>query len=424
MLPGSTAGIYAPTDIQVVLPPVIEFCNATFIEKRVVKIKGDENKLELEDGDTVDYDVLAINVGSRTRDANDVPGVWDYSLTTRPINDLLPKIEKREQELVDANEIPTVVVCGAGCAGVELSFGFKNRWSKVFGQEIETHIVTNHDTVLPHEREPLRNEVIKILDRQNITVHSNKKVTEVLKDGVICDDGTKIDGNVVVWCTGAEPQKVTVESDLEVSKGYFRVNEFLQSTSHPNIFGGGDCITIAKYEDEGKTFPPKAGVYAVREGPVMAANIQKYLAGEDLQEYVPQPEFLALLATGDEKAIGCKFGMGFQGKWVWKMKDFIDVGFMKLFDPHLLFNDYETKGTSDPVTDNTLFEAEFKDEKELRQTSKEKVASFSVEDSAKTLLQDEDNEDYIDAFMVLERMKTDEEYRESVIKTFYELKQD
>ena len=51
-------------------------------------------------------------------------------------------------------------------------------------------------------------------------------------------------------------------------KGYFRVNDFLQSTSHPNIFGGGDCITMESYA--GKNFPPKAGVYAVRAGPIVA----------------------------------------------------------------------------------------------------------------------------------------------------------
>lgn len=49
--------------------------------------------------------------------------------------------------------------------------------------------------------------------------------------------------------------------------------------------------------------------------------------------------------TGDEKAIGSKFGIAFTGKWVWKMKDRIDTSFMKLFDPQYLFKDYEKLGT-------------------------------------------------------------------------------
>ena len=56
------------------------------------EVKGSENKLIFEDGTELEYDVLSLNVGSRTRGATTVPGVWENSLTTRPINDLLGKI--------------------------------------------------------------------------------------------------------------------------------------------------------------------------------------------------------------------------------------------------------------------------------------------------------------------------------------------
>jgi hypothetical protein len=52
--------------------------------------------LVFEDGTDASYDALGVNVGSRTRGANDVKGVNDYSLTTRPINELLGKIERKE----------------------------------------------------------------------------------------------------------------------------------------------------------------------------------------------------------------------------------------------------------------------------------------------------------------------------------------
>lgn len=79
----------------------------------------------LEDGAQVHYDVLVLNVGSKTRGAREVKGVDEYSLTTRPINDLLNKIATKEQHLVTEDITPTIVVCGAGSAGTELSFGFK-----------------------------------------------------------------------------------------------------------------------------------------------------------------------------------------------------------------------------------------------------------------------------------------------------------
>ena len=93
---------------------------------------ANENKILLENGVTISYDVLVVNVGSRTQGSYSIPGVWENSLTTRPINDMLGKITKKENELIASGVIPDVVVCGGGAAGTELAFGFKARWSKLF----------------------------------------------------------------------------------------------------------------------------------------------------------------------------------------------------------------------------------------------------------------------------------------------------
>ena len=80
-------------------------------------------------------------------------------------------------------------------------------------------------------------------------------------------------------------------------------------------------------------YPTKAGVYAVRAGPFISENVMNYLDGKPLKEYVPQTGFMSLLAVGDGTSIGSKYGITFVGKWVWEMKDYIDVSFMDLFTP-------------------------------------------------------------------------------------------
>ena len=77
-----------------------------------------------------------------------------------------------------------------------------------------------------------------------------------------------------------------------------------------------------------------------------------------MKPYVPQRSFLSLMMTGDGKSIGTKFGMAWSGKWVWKMKDYIDYSFMDLFTPHNLFRNYDTEGTKYPIENNELFEDE------------------------------------------------------------------
>ena len=124
------------------MAPLAKWCRADYIEKRVRKIHANDNMLEFEDSTTLPYDILALNIGSKTRGAEDVPGVWEHSLSTRPINELIPKITVKEQSLLESGTIPSVVVCGAGAAGVELSFGFKARWNQLFNTEIDVTLIS------------------------------------------------------------------------------------------------------------------------------------------------------------------------------------------------------------------------------------------------------------------------------------------
>lgn len=52
---------------------------------------------------------------------------------------------------------------------------------------------------------------------------------------------------------------------------------------------------------------------------------------EPLEVYSPQKDFLGLLNTGNGRCIGGKLGFTFSGRWVWKLKDYIDSMFMNLY---------------------------------------------------------------------------------------------
>ena len=340
----------------------------------------------------VEYDFLAVNVGSKTKDTGSMKGVWDHALTTRPINELLPKIVKKENELKEKGVVPVVVVCGGGASGTELSFGFKARWSKFFGQEIKTILVGTDEMPVPEQSMATRKQIVRKLKEKNIEYVANGYVQEITPTEVKLKNGTIIPCDVAVWATGAEPQGVTAESDLDILKGFFRVNNFLQSTSHPNIFAGGDCITMESYVD--KPYPTKAGVYAVRAGPFIARNLVNSITKKPLEEYVPQTGFLSLMMTGDESCIGAKFGICFVGKWVWKLKDYIDMSFMDLFNPKYLFTDYENKGTAEPIENFALFDDEKEELKKTIEECKKQSYEMSPEEGAKHLSCDEEETEF------------------------------
>jgi NADH dehydrogenase FAD-containing subunit len=118
-------------------------------------------------------------------------------------------------------------VCGSGAAGIELAFAFKNRWTRNFNKDIKTKLLCSASDIMLHESDAARLLTRKKLEEHGIEVITNARIDKVEGDGVTLADGRKIEANVPVWATGAEPQKVTVRSNLAILDDYFRVNDYL-----------------------------------------------------------------------------------------------------------------------------------------------------------------------------------------------------
>jgi selenide,water dikinase len=129
--------------------------------------------------------------------------------------------------------------------------------------------------------------------------------------------------DAIVWATGAAPPPWLRDTGLALdAAGFVAVNDRLQSISHAHVFAAGDCATIVGHPR------PKSGVYAVREGPPLAANLRAALAGTPLVRYLPQRRVLALISTGDRYAVASRGGFAAEGRWVWRWKDWLDRRFV------------------------------------------------------------------------------------------------
>ena len=89
---------------------------------------------------------------------------------------------------------------------------------------------------------------------------------------LVCADGTRVPFDECVWCTqaGAQPWLASAGLALDAG-GFIRVASTLQSVTHPAIFAAGDVAALPQPR-------PKAGVFAVRAGPPLAANLRCLLS--------------------------------------------------------------------------------------------------------------------------------------------------
>ena len=87
--------------------------------------------------------------------------------------------------------------------------------------------------------------------------------------------------------TNAEAPRWIKDSGLTVtSSGFLEVSNTLQSVSHPFVFGAGDVATVVGQER------PKSGVFAVRQGRPLYANLRRYAEGKPMREVRLQKQFL------------------------------------------------------------------------------------------------------------------------------------
>jgi hypothetical protein len=120
--------------------------------------------------------------------------------------------------------------------------------------------------------------------------------------------GPALETTFTVWITGAAaPSWLDCGRLVTDASGFLMVDGSLRSVSHPWVLGAGDVASLASQP------VPKAGVYAVRQGPVLAENLMRLLRDEPPIDYKPQQRFLSLLSLGERRAVAS------WSNWTWSM---------------------------------------------------------------------------------------------------------
>ena len=121
-----------------------------------------------------------------------------------------------------------------------------------------------------------RPRVVAIIGRylveKGIACLTGLRVTGVDETGVHFEDHPSLPSDFLLWATGGAPPGMLKVTNLETSgAGFIRVRPTLQTMGYDNVFAAGDCIEFPSRS------LPKSGVYAVREGPVLARNLHAWL---------------------------------------------------------------------------------------------------------------------------------------------------
>ncbi len=267
----------------------------------------------------IGFDLLSIDIGGQP--AMPSAGAVPDGVPVRPIGRLLARLDAL------AGTVPAggrVAVVGAGPAGAELALAlarcFAGRWQLV---------------LVGAEREPVaqaparaRRMVRAALTDAGIELVNGVSVLAAQDGLLLLSDDTTLPADATIWATGAVGAAFLARSGLACDgAGCVRVDRSLRSVSHPFVFAAGDCAAVAGLR------LAKAGVYAVRAGPVLADNLRRAAAGRRTRRWRPQASALTILGLGEGRAVAWRDGLAVSGRWVARWKNFLDARWLARYAP-------------------------------------------------------------------------------------------
>jgi selenide,water dikinase len=325
MVPGFVAGQYARDDLEIDVRPLALRAGARCIVAAATGVDPDARRLALDGRPAIAYDTVSFDVGS-TVAGLERPGVREHAIPTRPIGEFVRRVDEL---LAAARERDTarVVVVGAGAGGVEVAFALAARLRRERAGPVEVLLLESGSRVLPGYAPSAAARVEAAAATRGIAIRTGARVARVDADAVHLEGGEIVSADTVVWVAGAAALPIFEGSGIETDEaGFVRVRPTLQCVGHDEIFAVGDCAAWAAGPGL-----PKAGVYAVRQGRVLAHNLIARVRGERLRAYRPQRDFLSLLNLGDGGAIGTKWGVSVEGAALFALKNWIDRRFVRRF---------------------------------------------------------------------------------------------
>ena len=331
MLPGFVAGHYTLDDCQIDLIRLARFAGARVIHGAANGIDRKQKRVAIEGRPSIRYDLLSVDVGI-TPLIDDIEGAATYAIAVKPVSIFAPKWQALEARAMKIEGPRRIVAVGGGAAGVELILAAHHRFRTLapgagLAADAFSFALVAGGTLLPSHSRRAKSLARKALTDANVDIIENDLAASISPNAVALASGRSIAADTVLISTRAAAPAWFATTDLPCDRqGFLAVKPTLQLIDDNDVFAVGDCASVGDHPRA------KSGVFAVRQGPKVAANLRRRAVGHSATPFVPHKHFLTLLSLGDKRAIAARWSIAASGKWAWSWKDRIDRAFMDKFN--------------------------------------------------------------------------------------------
>jgi selenide,water dikinase len=320
MIPSYMAGVYRYEQLHFDLTEICRQRGYCLLEQEVVSIDAPLNRVRTADGQWIDYDICSVNLGIRPMPIAGERDEQGDVIYLKPISKFIEKWKKILETSAKSNQPVDFSVVGGGAAAFEIAVACRSRFP---GLKHKVRIITGAHPLLYGQSLRTRSLAYRSLERLQVELIEGTRVVAIEREHLVLGNGRRMARQICLIGTSAQAPEIFRSSSLPTNAaGFVRVNADLRVEGYANLFAVGDCCH----------FSPeplvKAGVFAVRQGPVLFRNLAKLIEGSDsLSDYKPQRHFLTIMVSGERRAIASYRGLAFDGWLAWKLKDLIDRRF-------------------------------------------------------------------------------------------------
>jgi NADH dehydrogenase len=313
---------------HVVTPVRAQLRRSQFILADVRRIDLEAKTVEVtytltDDDQTLAYDQLVLAVGSVTSTFG-LPGVAERALPLKTLEDAerlrnhaiaMLEIAEGTADPAARKRLLTFVFVGGGFTGVEAAGEmvdfFKSIlrfYPRVAPEEVEIYLIEGGKKLLPELQAGMGEYSASALERRGVRVWLNAMVAGADDEALQLKDGRALRTATIVWSAGIKPSPLVSGLSIATGRGgSIGVAPDLSVPGYPGVWAIGDCASIPGPGD--KAFPATAQ-HAIREGPVLAANIAATLRGAATKPF--DYEAMGMMAS-----LGGRRGVaGIRGRWL------------------------------------------------------------------------------------------------------------
>jgi len=308
-----------PDDLKIELAPVMAKKGITFIQKKASKVDPANNKIDLDDGSSVEYDYLIIATGPRLA-FDEVPGLGPHDGHTSSVchvDHAALAADDWERFMADPGPIVIGAVQGASC------FGPAYEYMMIIETELRRRKIRDKVPMTFVTSEPyighlglggvgdtkgllesaLRDKTIKWVTNAKVDrIEAGMMyVTEVDEDG---NDKKKHElpfkhSMMLPAFTGVDAVRHSGAEGLTNPRGFVIVDQHQRNPTYKNIYSVGVCVALPPVEKTPvATGTPKTGYMIESMVTATAHNIRDELAGKQPSD-IPSLSALCLADLGD-----------------------------------------------------------------------------------------------------------------------------